>query len=179
MNTDPKSHFLEDSIQEFMKYKAMGDKSLQRLSDEELHYTTDPESNSIAIIVKHMSGNMISRWTDFLTTDGEKPTRKRDSEFEDYKESREELIKIWEDGWKVFMDTLHSLHPEDMMATVYIRKEPHTVMKAFIRQLTHYAYHVGQMIYLAKHIKGDSWESLSIPKGKSSEFLNKAPEMPF
>ena len=173
------SHFLETSIQEFEKYKTMGDKCLQRLSENELHYVPDEESNSIAIIVKHMSGNMISRWTDFLTSDGEKPTRKRDAEFEDYKETKEELIQIWEDGWKVFLDTLHSLRPEDMMTTVYIRKEPHTVIKAFIRQLTHYAYHVGQMIYLAKHIKGSNWESLSIPKGKSSEYLNKAPERPF
>ena len=179
MTLETEAHFLQTSIQEFEKYKGMGDITFSRLDTEEMHYTPDAESNSIAVVIKHMHGNMISRWTDFLTTDGEKPTRQRDGEFEDGKQSREQLIQLWEEGWKVFLDTLHSLKPEDMMATVYIRKEPHTVMKAFIRQLTHYAYHVGQIVYLAKHIKGMDWQSLSIPKGKSAEFSTKAPERPF
>lgn len=166
-------YFLTTSIEEFAKYKTMADKSIARLNEQELHWQPDPESNSVAIIIKHLSGNMISRWTDFLTTDGEKPDRFRDTEFEDQLESKEELLAIWEKGWKVFLDTLYSLKAEDMMKTVYIRKEPHIVMKAFIRQLTHYAYHTGQIIFLAKHIKGKDWESLSIPKGMSEEFNRK------
>lgn len=170
MEQSIEQHFLETTIAEFLKYKAMADKSISRLSEDELHWQPNSVSNSIAIIMKHMAGNMISRWTDFLTTDGEKPDRYRDREFEDEKESRKELIAAWEQGWKIFTDTMHSLKPEDMMATVYIRKEPHTVVKAFVRQLTHYGYHVGQIVYLAREIKGEQWESLSIPKGKSEEF---------
>ena len=179
MHQNPNQHFLETSILEFEKYKAMADKAIERLDANELHYIPNQASNSVAIIMKHMKGNMISRWTDFLTSDGEKPDRDRDTEFEEGKETKEELMAIWEKGWTVFFNTLHSLKPEDMMATVYIRKEPHTAMKAFIRQLTHYAYHVGQIVFLAKLIKDNHWDSLSIPKGKSAEFLNKTPERPF
>jgi hypothetical protein len=171
MNAD--QEFIALSLEEFRKYKAMGMKALEQVSEEKMHWSPDPESNSIAVIIRHLHGNMLSRFTDFLTTDGEKPTRHRDSEFEDSGESAAGLKRKWEEGWKVVLDAVEELKPEDVMRTVLIRNEPHTVMKAIIRQLTHYASHVGQIIYLAKMIAGENWQTLSIARGKSSDFNRK------
>ncbi len=166
------NHFLENTIGVFKNYKSLAEKSFEQLNNnEEFHYVLDTESNSIAVIIKHMSGNMISRWTDFLTTDGEKPTRNRDGEFLEGKESKEELMSIWEKGWTVFFDTLNSLNGNDLLKIVTIRGEGLTVMQALNRQTAHYSYHVGQIVFLAKHIKNNDWKSLSIPKNKSTDFL--------
>jgi hypothetical protein len=166
-------HFLENTIGVFKNYKALAEKSFDQLQkDEEFHFLLDTESNSIAIIIKHMSGNMISRWTDFLTTDGEKPNRNRDSEFVSGKETKKELMQLWEKGWEVFMATLYLLKEEDLMKTVTIRGEGLTVMQALNRQTAHYAYHIGQIVLLAKHLKSTEWKSLSIPKNKSAEHSN-------
>jgi uncharacterized damage-inducible protein DinB len=165
------SHYLESVIMVFNSQKALADKAVAQLKDEELHYQPDPESNSIAIIIKHLAGNMISRWTDFLTSDGEKPYRNRDSEFEEGKESKEQLLARWEEGWKVFNATLDSLSEDDLLKTVKIRGEGLTVIQALNRQVSHYAYHTGQIVYLAKHIRSESWKSLSIPKGRSAEHM--------
>jgi hypothetical protein len=163
-------HFLENSIGVFKNYKNLAEKSFSQLNaDADFHYQPDAESNSIALIIKHMSGNMLSRWTDFLTTDGEKPYRNRDSEFVDGKETRDELLRLWNNGWNVFLETLNSLTEEDVMKTVTIRGEGLTVTQALNRQTAHYAYHVGQIVFLAKHIKNSEWKSLSIPKNKSAE----------
>jgi hypothetical protein len=165
-------HFLENTIGVFKNYRALAEKSFQQLTnDKDYHYAPDAESNSIAVIIKHMSGNMISRWTDFLTTDGEKPDRNRDGEFIEGKETHEQLMQIWNKGWEVFMNTLNSLKEEDVIKTVTIRKESLTVMQALNRQTAHYAYHVGQIVFLAKHIKNTEWKSLSIPKNKSNDHL--------
>jgi hypothetical protein len=165
-------HFLENSIGVFINYRTLAEKAFAQLTnDKDFHYQPDEESNSIAILIKHMSGNMISRWTDFLTTDGEKPDRNRDSEFVDDVESKEKLMNAWNKGWKVFMDTLYSLKEEDLLKTVTIRGEGLTVMQALNRQTAHYAYHVGQIVFIAKHIKGKEWKSLSIPKNRSAEHL--------
>lgn len=163
-------HFLENTIGVFKNYKNLAEKSFAQLNaDADFHYQPDVESNSIAVIIKHMSGNMVSRWTDFLTTDGEKPYRNRDSEFVDGKETREELLQLWNKGWNVFLDTLNSLTENDVMKTIIIRGEGLTVTQALNRQTAHYAYHVGQIVFLAKHIKNSEWKSLSIPKNKSAE----------
>ena len=165
-------HFLENTIGVFKNYRALAEKSLEQLNeDKDFHYVPDAESNSIAVIIKHMSGNMISRWTDFLITDGEKPTRNRDAEFVDGKETSEQLIQIWNKGWEVFMNTLNSLKEEDLMKTISIRGEKMSAMQALNRQTAHYAYHVGQIVFLAKHIKNEGWKSLSIPKNKSNDHL--------
>ncbi len=166
-------HFLENTIGVFVNYKKLAEKSFEQLTnDKEYHFQIDSESNSIAVIIKHMSGNMISRWTDFLTTDGEKATRNRDSEFISGTEDKEELLRVWDTGWDVFMKTLYSLTENDLMKMVTIRGEKLTVTQALNRQTAHYAYHVGQIVFLAKHIKNAEWKSLSIPKNKSQEHLN-------
>jgi hypothetical protein len=168
-------HFLENTIGVFKNYKSLAEKSFAQLNDDKaFHYQPDPESNSIAIIIKHMSGNMISRWTDFLTTDGEKQDRNRDSEFIDGSESPEQLMRLWDRGWNVLFNTLNSLTEKDVMKTVTIRGEGLTVMQALNRQIAHYAYHIGQIVFLAKHIKSTEWKSLSIPKNKSAEHLKGA-----
>ena len=154
----------------FEKYKVMGDKTFAQLEEEDFHYMIDEESNSIAVIIQHLNGNLISRFTDFLTSDGEKPTRNRDMEFEEQRLSRYELINGWNNSWEVLSDTLNNLTNEDLLKTIYIRKEAHTVVEALNRSLTHTAYHIGQIVFIAKHIKKDSWKTLSIPKGKSEEF---------
>ncbi len=163
-------HILENTIGVFKNYRSLAEKATAQLNtDKDFHYAPDAESNSIAVIMKHMSGNMISRWTDFLTTDGEKPNRNRDSEFIDGTETREQLIQLWEKGWSVFLNTLNSLTEKDLMKTVPIRGEGLTVLQALNRQTAHYAYHVGQIVFLAKHIKSTEFKSLSIPKNKSAE----------
>lgn len=165
------TQFLTISIQEFNKYKGLGDKAMAQLRNtEEMHWKPGVESNSMAVIIRHLYGNMLSRWTNFLTTDGEKPTRDRDNEFEETRESRAELIEKWEAGWKCVFEALGALKEEDLQQTVYIRNEAHSVMQAVIRQMFHYAGHIGQMIYLAKQIRDAEWSSLSIPRNKSSDF---------
>ena len=164
-------HYLEDSIHELHKYKTFADRAAAQVEDEAWFRTIDPESNSIALVMKHMSGNMRSRWTDFLTTDGEKPDRNRDSEFEtEDSDTAESIRQRWEDGWGRVFAALEALGPADLGRTVTIRGEKHTVLQAINRQLTHYASHVGQIVFLAKHLAGDRWETLSIPRGKSREF---------
>ncbi|MFF3021570.1 DUF1572 family protein [Gottfriedia sp. NPDC057948] len=163
--------FLSNSLKEFKGIKNLGDRSMDQLNNEELHIQPSSESNSISIIVKHLSGNMISRWTDFLTTDGEKPWRNRDVEFEGIYQSKDELLADWNKGWNVVFNTLKSLQEEDVLKTIKIRGEDHTVLQAIHRQISHYGNHIGQIVYIAKLIKNDEFKSLSIPKGKSQEFL--------
>jgi hypothetical protein len=163
--------FLEDAILQLRKYKGLGDGALVQVEDDDLFRTLDPESNSIALIVKHVTGNMRSRWTDFLTSDGEKPDRERDREFEvEPADTPRAMRDRWEAGWELVFAALAPLKEEDLARSVAIRGEPHTVMQAISRQLTHYAYHVGQIVLLARHLAGSRWRSLSIPKGGSREF---------
>jgi hypothetical protein len=143
---------------------------MAQLSDEQLQLAIDPESNSIAVIVKHLAGNMRSRWTDFLSTDGEKPDRNRDSEFDAPPATRAALMELWEAGWQCVFTALEPLNASDLERTVYIRNEPHSVMQAITRQVAHYALHIGQIIFLAKHLQSSRWVSLSIPRGKSGDF---------
>jgi uncharacterized damage-inducible protein DinB len=162
--------FLQSAIQRFQIYKSLGERAMAQLSFDELQREVVHDSNSIGIIVRHLRGNMLSRWTDFLTSDGEKTWRHRDTEFEGQYASRATLEKAWEEGWACLFEALANLQPADMTRTIYIREEPHTVMEAIIRQLTHYSYHIGQVVLLAKHWKGEDWQSLSIPRGKSEEW---------
>lgn len=168
--------YVSDSIGLFHYYKKLGERAMAQCPEEELFVTLDAESNSIAILVKHMAGNMRSRWQDFLTTDGEKPDRNRDTEFENPPRTRAELMEKWERGWKYVFDALEPLSEADLTRTVTIRTEPHSVMQAISRQLAHYAHHVGQILFLAKHLtftKTGKWESLSVPRGKSAEMNAK------
>jgi len=165
--------YLKDSIDVFRYYKKLGERAMAQCPDEALFTTLNAESNSIAIIVKHMAGNMRSRWTDFLTTDGEKPDRHRDTEFEAPPKTRTELMEMWERGWKHVFDALELLSDADLARTITIRTEPHSVMQAINRQVAHYSYHVGQIVYLARHFAGDKWQTLSVPKRKSAEFNKK------
>jgi hypothetical protein len=165
--------YLKDSIDLFRFYKRLGDRAIEQAPDEALTAVLDAESNSIATIVKHVSGNMRSRWTDFLTSDGEKPSRNRDTEFEEPPKTRAELTALWETGWKCAFDALGPLTETDLGRTVQIRGEAHSVMQAVNRNLAHTAYHVGQIIYLAKHFTGSRWNTLTIPRHKSAEFNAK------
>lgn len=163
--------YISDSVSLFRYYKSLADRAMGQLSDEQLFTALDEEGNSIAVIVKHMAGNMRSRWRDFLTTDGEKPDRHRDQEFEmPTAISRAELLRMWEQGWGVLFGALAPLSDADLPTKVFIRREPHSVMQAINRQIAHYAHHVGQIVFLAKHLKGRDWKTLSVPKGKSSDF---------
>jgi hypothetical protein len=164
--------YVRDSIGLFHYYKKLGERAMAQCPDDALFVALDAESNSIAIIVKHLAGNMRSRWMDFLTTDGEKPDRNRDTEFENPPQTRTELFELWERGWEYVFDALEPLNEADLTRTVTIRTEPHSVMQAISRQLAHYAHHVGQILFLAKHLtytRTGKWESLSVPRGKSSE----------
>ena len=163
---------LETSIRRFKYYKDLGDKTFVQLNDWDFHYQPNDESNSIATIIQHMAGNMMSRWTNFLTEDGEKEWRKRDEEFEVHQYPKQQLIDLWEKGWTCFLDTLCSLKKKDLKKTVTIRQEKLTVIDAIIRQLAHYPYHIGQIIFLAKIIKNKNWQTLSIPKGDSLRYNN-------
>ncbi|HRH58422.1 MAG TPA: DUF1572 domain-containing protein [Chitinophagales bacterium] len=154
----------------FAYYKKLGDDAMAQVADEKLFFQTNEDSNSIAIIVQHLAGNMLSRWTDFLTTDGEKEWRNRDAEFEVTINTREELISFWNRGWKCLLDALEPLTESDLDKIVYIRNEGHTVLEAINRQLAHYPYHVGQIVFLAKMLNDNEWKSLSIPKNKSKEY---------
>jgi hypothetical protein len=160
-------------IKEFRNYKSLGDKSFAQLEADDFYKRSDEHSNNIATIIFHMYGNMLSRWTDFFTTDGEKNSRNRDTEFNEINFSKEDLLAKWEQGWKCLMDIIENLEEADLEKTIYIRKEPHHVIEAINRQIAHYSYHVGQIVYLAKEIKKDSFASLSIPKNKSQEFNQK------
>jgi uncharacterized damage-inducible protein DinB len=170
MNATMADNFLESSRRLFRYYKSLGDKAMAQVEDEALMHQPDPESNSIALIVKHMSGNMLSRWTDFLTSDGEKTWRQRDQEFEGSYADREALLEAWEKGWQCLFDAVDPLTAADIERIVYIRNEGHTVMEAIQRQIAHYSYHVGQIVFLARHLSGAQWQSLSIPKGNSQVF---------
>ncbi len=151
----------------FKRYKNLGDKTFAQLDDGDFYYCTDEDSNSISVLIQHISGNLVSRFTDFLTTDGEKPNRMRDNEFEEQNLSSEELLKKWEEGWDVFFKTFKSLKESDLVNVVTIRNEPHSVIEALDRAAAHYAYHVGQIILLAKQIKKSDWKTLTIPRKKS------------
>ena len=162
--------YLKDSLDVFRYYKKLGERAMAQCPDDALFESLDAESNSIAIIVKHMAGNMRSRWTDFLTTDGEKPDRNRDTEFETPPKTRAALMELWECGWKHVFHALEPLNDGDLVRTITIRTEPHSVMQAINRQVAHYSYHVGQIVYVAKHLAGDKWQTLTVPKKKSPEF---------
>jgi hypothetical protein len=162
--------YLKDSLAVLEQYKRMGERAMEQVSDEELFALLDEESNSIAIIVKHIAGNMRSRWTDFLTTDGEKPDRQRDSEFVEPPQSRQALMAVWEDGWQLVFTALNPLTDDDLARKVFIRGEAHSVMQAINRQVAHYSCHIGQIAMLAKHFRGRNWQSLTIPKNRSTEF---------
>lgn len=162
--------YLKDSVDVFHYYKKLGERAMAQCPDDGLFTTLDAESNSIAIVVKHLAGNMRSRWTDFLTTDGEKPDRHRDTEFEEPPKTRAELMELWERGWRYVFDALQPLTDADLTRTITIRTEPHSVTQAINRQVAHYSYHVGQIVYLARHAAGDKWQTLTVPKKKSAEF---------
>lgn len=165
-----KTDYLKSVTRQFEYYKLLGDKTMAQLPDNKLFWQYNMESNSIAIIVKHLHGNMLSRWTDFLTSDGEKEWRKRDAEFENDIQSREALLNLWESGWNCLFDTLKQLNDTDLEKTVYIRNQGHSVLEAINRQLAHYPYHIGQIVFIGKMIANERWESLSIPRGKSGAF---------
>lgn len=162
--------FLRSANRQFLYYKTLGEKAIDQLEPEQLFVSLNDDTNSIATIVKHLHGNMLSRWTDFLTTDGEKEWRNRDGEFENDTSDKNELLKQWNEGWTCLFNTLQSLKPEDLDKIIYIRNEGHTVLEAINRQLAHYPYHVGQMVFYAKILKKSEWTSLSIPKNKSKDY---------
>ena len=163
--------YLTDATREFQRLKSLADKSIAQVANDDFFRTPDAESNSIAIIVRHIAGNLRSRWTDFLTSDGEKPDRHRDQEFEvGDDDTRASILDTWEQGWRLLFDAMESLTPADLRKTILIRAEPHTVLKAIQRQLTHQAYHIGQIVFLAKHFQSAGWQTLSIPRGGSEKF---------
>jgi len=162
--------YLESVKKQFLYYKMLGEKAIHQLEPEQLFVSINEDTNSIATIIKHISGNMLSRWTDFLTSDGEKEWRNRDAEFENDLKSKEEVLAVWNKGWNCFENTLNSLKPEQLSDIIYIRNEGHTVIEAINRQLAHYPYHVGQIVFYAKQLKNSSWDSLSIPRNKSGNY---------
>jgi uncharacterized damage-inducible protein DinB len=171
MSNSLAKNFLDDARRTFRDYKELAERAFEQLADEEFFVALDEESNSIGVIVKHMAGNMLSRWTDFLTTDGEKPTRNRDMEFVLSRETtRRELLDYWEQGWRAVFDAVEPLQPEEVERKIHIRGEEYSVMQAITRQLTHYAYHTGQIVFLAKHFRAGEWKSLSVPRNASAEF---------
>jgi hypothetical protein len=169
--TDLATYYLEEIKRQFRGHKRMAEAAIAQLEDKDFFAVIDAESNSVAVLVKHIAGNARSRFTDFLTSDGEKPDRFRDQEFElSGKTTREEVMRWWEEGWTIIFTTLESLNPDDVQRTVTIRQEPHTVMQALNRALTHYAQHIGQIVFLAKHLRSSQWQTLSIPRGKSEDY---------
>jgi len=164
------NNYLSDALLSFRNCKKMAERAIEQVSDDEFFRQIDGESNSLAVIVKHIAGNARSRWRDFLNSDGEKPDRNRDTEFETMEDTRESLMEFWESGWRTVFDALGPLTPEDLAKTVTVRGEPHTVVEAINRQLTHYSYHVGQIVFLAKHLKSSEWRTLSIPRNSSQQF---------
>jgi hypothetical protein len=169
--TDLAAHYLEEAGRQFRGHKRMAESAMSQLRDEDFFVTLDPEANSVAILVKHLAGNMRSRFTDFLTSDGEKPDRFRDREFElGTGTTRAEVMKWWEEGWNCVFAAIGSLKPEDVMRTVTVRGQPHSVMQAINRQIAHYAQHTGQIVFLCKHLRSSEWKTLSIPRGKSESY---------
>ncbi len=164
------NNYLENTKNQFQYYKTIGEKAIHQLNENQLFETPNQNSNSIATIVQHLSGNMLSRWTNFLTTDGEKDWRNRDAEFEQTISTKTQLLDTWNQGWDCFFDALNSLKPQQLNTIIYIRNEGHTVLEAINRQLAHYPYHVGQIVFYAKMLKTSSWESLSIPKNNSENY---------
>ena len=164
-------NYLDDSRSAMRAYKKLAEKAIAQLKDDEFFVTLDDEGNSVAVVMKHMAGNMISRWTDFLTSDGEKPNRNRDMEFViETNTTKDDVLAYWQRGWQCVFDALEPLHPEDCEKTITIRGEKHTIVQALNRQLMHYAYHIGQIVFLAKHFRATEWTSLSIPRNRSAEF---------
>ncbi|HEV8581017.1 MAG TPA: DUF1572 family protein [Thermoanaerobaculia bacterium] len=171
MDESPEKLYLKDVNDQFRQLKSLADRALAQVRDDDLFLALDPEANSLAVLIQHMAGNMRSRWTDFLTSDGEKPDRNRDAEFVVAEgTTRQDLLNCWEEGWRCLFQTLTALSEEDLALTVLIRAEPHSVIKAINRQLTHYGYHVGQIVFLAKHFASDHWRTLSVARGRSREF---------
>jgi len=174
--TEIATHYIEEARRQMRGHKRMAESAMAQLRDEEFFVTLDPEANSVAILVKHLAGNMRSRFTNFLTTDGEKPDRFRDREFEvTSAATRAEVMRWWEEGWACVFGAIDPLKPEDVMRTVTIRGEPHTVLQAINRQIAHYAQHIGQIVFLAKHLRSSDWKTLTIPRGKSEEFKKVVP----
>ncbi|MGA8491640.1 MAG: DUF1572 family protein [Terriglobales bacterium] len=170
MNADIATHYLDELRRQFNGHKRLAERAMAQLRDEEFFIALDPESNSIAVLVKHLAGNMRSRFTDLLTTDGEKPDRNRDQEFEiSAATTRADVMRWWEEGWACVFAAIKALKPEDVMRTVTIRGEPHTVLQATNRQIAHYAQHTGQIVFLAKHFRSSDWKALSVPRGKSKD----------
>jgi len=171
------THYLEEARRQLRGHKRMGEAAMSQLRDQDFFVTLDPEANSISILVKHLAGNMRSRFTDFLTSDGEKPDRFRDREFEvSAATTRSEVMAWWEEGWSCVFAAIDPLQPEDVMRVVTIRGEEHTVLQAINRQIAHYAQHIGQIVLLAKHFRSSEWNTLTIPRGKSEEFKTVAPK---
>lgn len=164
------NNYLESVKKQFLYYKTLGEKAMEQLEPEQLFISTNDDTNSIAVIVKHISGNMLSRWTDFLTSDGEKEWRNRDDEFESTIETKEELLQLWNKGWDCLFNAINPLTDEQLTNIIYIRNEGHTVIEAINRQLAHYPYHIGQIVFYAKMLKNTNWDSLSIPKNKSNSY---------
>jgi hypothetical protein len=179
VNSDLATHYLDEAHRQMRGHKRLAEGAMAQLKDNELFLALDPEANSIAVIVKHMAGNMRSRFTDFLTSDGEKPDRHRDQEFElnPATTTRADLTKWWEEGWARVFAAIEGLKPDDVMRKVTVRGEPHTVLQAINRQIAHYAQHTGQIVFVAKHIRSSKWKTLSIPKGKSEDFKMVAPKL--
>jgi hypothetical protein len=177
MANDLAAHYLDEARRQMRGHKRMGEAAMSQLRDDDFFLTLDPESNSVAILVKHLAGNMRSRFTDFLSSDGEKPDRFRDREFEvSGAITRADVMAWWEEGWACVLTAIESLNPEDVTRTVTIRGEPHTVLQAINRQIAHYAQHIGQLVFLAKHLRSSEWKTLTIPRGKSEEFKKVAPK---
>lgn len=170
-------HYLEEARRQLRGHKRMAEGAMSQLRDEDFFVTLDPESNSVAVLVKHLAGNMRSRFTDFLTSDGEKPNRFRDQEFElTPSTTRAEIMQLWEEGWVCVFEAIDPLKPEEVMRSVTIRGEPHTVLQAINRQIAHYAQHIGQIVFLAKHLRSNEWRTLTIPRGKSEEYKTVVPK---
>ena len=162
--------YIESAKKQFLYYKTLGEKAMAQLEPQQLFYSPDDDTNSIALIVKHLYGNMLSRWTDFLTSDGEKEWRNRDDEFQDPYTDRETLMQKWNEGWHCLFTALDTVTPQNLNSVIYIRNEGHTVVEAINRQLAHYPYHIGQIVFFAKQIKKSPWQSLSIPKNNSAQY---------
>jgi uncharacterized damage-inducible protein DinB len=167
---NPGAEYLSTTIKRLKYYKDLGEKTFVQLEEKDFHWQPSSESNSIAVIIQHMAGNMLSRWTNFLTEDGEKEWRQRDDEFEVHSYSKDQLIETWNKGWKCFLDTLDALSADDLLKTIYIRKESMSAIDAITRQIAHYSYHIGQIVYIGRIIKNENWKSLSIPKDRSQQY---------
>lgn len=169
------AEYLDTCTRRVKYYKHLAEQAFDQLDEKDFHFLASPESNSIAVIIQHISGNMLSRWTNFLTEDGEKEWRQRDGEFEVHSYSRQQLLAIWEKGWSCFLNALESLNEDDLLKTIYIRKEPLTAIDAINRQLAHYPHHIGQILFIGKMIKNEEWKSLSIPKAQSEKYNQSEP----